>query len=295
MYAAVLTALLWSWSSICATRSARVLGGPTTNRVRLALSAALLVLIAEAVAGFAHAGRAGGAWWFVVSGAIGLGLGDLAMFGAYTRLGVRPTVLMTQCLAVPLAAALDWWWLGAALTPLESLLCAVVLAGVAVALAPGAAIPVQGAAGRFGMACGVASACGLAVSAVMSRCGFHAALAAGQPMSRLDATALRNLGGLATMLAAWPLLRDRGTRDWRRGAPWLAMTALAGPCIGALCQQWALSTAKAGPVQAVLATLPVMVLPLAWLIDGDRPTRHAIVGGCIAVAGAVAMALLHHR
>jgi len=34
------------------------------------------------------------------------------------------------------------------------------------------------------------------------------------------------------------------------------------------------------------------VIPFAYFIEGDRPSRRSLVGGAIAVAGAVALALV---
>ena len=42
----------------------------------------------------------------------------------------------------------------------------------------------------------------------------------------------------------------------------------------------------------VVATTPVLAIPFAWLIDGDRPGRQSLAGGVIAVAGAVALTLV---
>jgi drug/metabolite transporter (DMT)-like permease len=57
------------------------------------------------------------------------------------------------------------------------------------------------------------------------------------------------------------------------------------------CFQWALSIAKSGVVLPIIATTPVVAIPLTFLIDGDRPTLRSVVGGVIAVGGAVAMAV----
>ena len=43
----------------------------------------------------------------------------------------------------------------------------------------------------------------------------------------------------------------------------------------------------------IVATSPVVTIILAWFIDGTRPTRRAVTGGIIAVAGAVALKLAH--
>lgn len=300
MFAALLTTLLWTCSSIASAQTARRLGGPTANRSRLMIAIVLLCIWA------AWDGLTGGtmAWWFVLSGALGLGLGDWCLFCAYERLGARLPALFTHCLAAPLGALLEWAWLGNALTLHEALCMAIILLGVAVALAPDQRPPVADSPRRFWVGCafGVGSACGLALAAVTSRQGYAAAIAAGQPMPWVDAAFWRNSGGLAVMLAGIPvglaarhvtrrLVREGSGRDWRGAWPWLIATALAGPTIGVACYQLALSQAKAGVVQAVLALIPLLVIPLTWLVEGDRPTRRSLTGGALAVSGVVWLVL----
>src|SRR5687767_3804008 len=100
MLASTLTTLGFSLSVIFAARSARILGGPTANLARLILAALLLAIWAHA-----FGGGLGGAGlpWFFLSGVIGFSLGDAALFGALERIGPRLTILLTQCLAAPIA------------------------------------------------------------------------------------------------------------------------------------------------------------------------------------------------
>jgi drug/metabolite transporter (DMT)-like permease len=44
-------------------------------------------------------------------------------------------------------------------------------------------------------------------------------------------------------------------------------------------------------VLPIVATTPLVIIPLAYKIEGDRPGARSIIGGAIAVAGAVALAL----
>lgn len=292
MLAALLTALCWTASSIASARSAALLGGMVANRARLALASCLLAL-ALLVVGY---GRwTPEAWWFVLSGAIGLGLGDIALFLAYERLGARLPALLTHCFGAPLGACIEWWWLGNGLHTPEIVGIGLILLGITLAL-----LRRDGPQGLrldlAGVGLGLLSAAGLATSAVVSRQGYAAAISAGTPLPWLDAALLRNLGGLAAMLAIIPLwawLRPEAprTRPWRTAAPWLVMTAIVGPGVGVACLQWALSTTKAGVVQAIVALIPVLVIPLAWWIDGDRPTVRAVIGGIVAVGGVAVMAL----
>ena len=300
MLAALITALLWTCSSVASAQTAQRLGGPTANRTRLLI--AVLILCVWAAWDGLVAGT--GAWWFLLSGAVGLGLGDYCLFSAYERLGARLPALFTHCLAAPMGAALEWAWLGNALSLHESLCIAVIVFGVLIALAPAQQPAVAGTPGRFwaGCAFGVGSACGLALAAVTSRQGYAVAIAQGHSMPWVDAAFWRNAGGLAVMLAGVPVglalyhatgrtPRPKPTRQWRSAMPWLIVTALAGPTIGVAFYQLALSQVKAGVVQAVLALIPLLVMPLTWLVEGDRPTRRSVLGGAVAVAGVLGLVL----
>jgi drug/metabolite transporter (DMT)-like permease len=38
-----------------------------------------------------------------------------------------------------------------------------------------------------------------------------------------------------------------------------------------------------------VATTPLVVVPLAYLFDGDRPGKRSLVGGVVAVAGVIGL------
>jgi hypothetical protein len=57
------------------------------------------------------------------------------MFVALQRIGPRLTMLLTHCLAAPLAATTEWLWLGEGLGWKEILYAGIILGGVALALA----------------------------------------------------------------------------------------------------------------------------------------------------------------
>jgi len=44
-------------------------------------------------------------------------------------------------------------------------------------------------------------------------------------------------------------------------------------------------------VLPIVATTPIVVIPFAFLLEGDRPGPRSLWGGIIAVAGAVALAM----
>jgi len=73
----------------------------------------------------------------------------------------------------------------------------------------------------------------------------------------------------------------------------VVLNSLAGPTLGVGCYQWALATEPSGIVLPIVATLPIAVIPFAYLLEGERPTARSLAGGLLAVLGAVALALVH--
>jgi drug/metabolite transporter (DMT)-like permease len=71
---------------------------------------------------------------------------------------------------------------------------------------------------------------------------------------------------------------------------YVGLTAAAGPIFGIICYQWALATTPSAIVQPIVAMTPLVVMPLAYFIEGDRPRRRAIVGTLISVAGVLLLA-----
>src|SRR6187431_2221049 len=116
MFESVLTTILFSFSVIFAARSARVLGPGTANLCRIVLATGFLALWSH---GFGAGVRGPSFPWFFLSGVIGFGLGDMALFGALPRIGPRLAILLTQCLAAPIAALTEWVWLGTTLRSVD--------------------------------------------------------------------------------------------------------------------------------------------------------------------------------
>jgi len=85
--------------------------------------------------------------------------------------------------------------------------------------------------------------------------------------------------------------RARAAEKWRRVWPWILLNSLAGPTLGVGCYQWGLQSAASGVVLPIVATTPLVVIPFAYFLDGDRPGARSLVGGMVAVAGVVGLTL----
>ena len=88
------------------------------------------------------------------------------------------------------------------------------------------------------------------------------------------------------------MTRADGTNDWRGGYPWLLATGLAGPALGVTCYQWALLDNATGVVLPIIATTPLVVIPMSIALNEEKPSWRSLAGGVVAVAGVVGMALM---
>jgi drug/metabolite transporter (DMT)-like permease len=301
MLPAFLTTILFSISAVCGRRVSRFLGGTEANLTRLVLAAVVLGVWAH---GFGL-GLGGAGWWFFfVSGCVGFGFGDLALFQALPRIGSRLSVLLVQCLAAPCAALTEWLWLGTTLTLPQLAGGLTILIGVAIALAPARDLGVMPKDFRIGVAYGVVGALCQGWGAVLSRKAYDITAQAGGEIDGVNAAYQRLLGGIliSGVFLCWLRWRAAGkarepstggaVHRWRLAWPWVIVNGLAGPALGVSCYQWALSTTPTGVVLPIVAITPLVVIPFARVMEGDQFTFRSLVGGIIAVAGVVTLTLV---
>jgi drug/metabolite transporter (DMT)-like permease len=306
MLAALLTTFLFAASAISGHRVATRLGGIEANFWRILLATAFLALWANLFG----SGTSGSAFLiFFISGLFGVGLGDSGYFQALPRLGSRRTVLLTQCLTAPFAAFIEWIWLGTKLNVPEILCIGVILAGVAIALAPSDHAVIPSHQFKIGVAATIVAAFGGALGAVISRKAYAVAAAAGEHPDPGTAGYQRVLGGVIVpvvifILFKWKTIGGRtgsvtadvaGVRPASRVGlwPWILANSLAGQTIGMTCFQWAVEKTPAGVVTAVVATTPIVLLIMTRVVDGDKIGSRSLAGAVVAVGGVVGLAHWH--
>jgi drug/metabolite transporter (DMT)-like permease len=296
MFAAILTTFCFAASAILARRSAGMLGSQSANLARQAVALVILGLWAHR---FGQGVRGPGLLMFIFSGILGFGLGDIALFEALPRIGAGLTVLIVQCLAVPIGAVTEWLWLGTRITPAQIVGAAVILAGVALALVPERESAIPRGHRRAGLLFAIIGAFGQSWGAVVSRQGFlldhHAGLLMDGPSSAYQ----RLLGGIvcvALVAGISGLLRryrQSGQapqeRPWRLAMPWILGNAVAGPVLGVACYQWGLRDSPSAIVLSIVSTTPLAVMMLSFVFEKTRPTPRALIGSLLAVLGVVAL------
>lgn len=304
MIAAFLSALLFATSTMCGHRSARLLGGTEANFWRIISAAIMLAVWAYSFG----SGLEGPAFpLFALSGAIGIGMGDVASFQSLPRLGPRLSSLVVLCLTAPFGALIEWGWMGTKLTLWQAGWGALILSGVVIALVPSRNVQRTAREWTIGICCAAVAACGTACGAVLSRRAYALTEGYGVPIDSGTAAFQRVIGGI--LVAAIALLvvkrstfgtnvdlRDSDLRlqlkrKWTAAGPWVIANSLAGQTLGVSAMQLALQSTPTGVVLAIIAVSPIMVIPMAYFFEGERPSIHSVLGGLVAVGGVVALAL----
>jgi drug/metabolite transporter (DMT)-like permease len=244
---------------------------------------------------------------FLLSGVLGIGFGDVALFQALPRLGSRLSLLLVQCLTAPFAALLEWAWLGTTLSHRQMIFGATILTGVAVALVPAQHIKRSREELMLGTLSALLAALGGACGAVLTRTAYGIAHSNKEPIDGANAAFQRIVGGLffsgicllvvkrrelrIQARAPRSIVTEVSRKKWRAVWPWILANSLAGQTLGVSCMQWALESTPTGIVLAIIATAPIVVIPFTFVLEGEKPTVLSIIGGAIAVGGAIALTL----
>jgi drug/metabolite transporter (DMT)-like permease len=284
-------AFFYAWSVTCARRSSAHHGPDLANLGRILVGLAAVGLFV----GLTGRDLSVSGWgWLALGGALGLGVGDIALFRALPKIGVGLTMLLTQCLAAPIALGLEYWALGIAPGGAQMLSALVILVGVGVALGePATGDP---AGRRAGVWLGILSAVGQACGAVSTPLAVDACHRAGEAVPDGFAQGfIRLLGGapVVILFVLWAA-RGRGLGSglarpyaWRTAPGWMLMNGISGPALGVACYQWALTGHDAALVLSVVALTPLIGLVMQWAVEGVRPSWRLWLGGAIAIGGVV--------
>jgi DME family drug/metabolite transporter len=298
--AALAAALCWTLSSLLWRRWPTTLTASELNLVKnlvaLALQLPLLLLLAQP-----WQLPLRGLLLLVASGVVGIAVGDSLFFAALRRLGSRRTLTIDA--GGPAAASamggllLGEWPLTGELLGIALISLAVLLvaygAGAPRAGAIAAAPPGDAAGDAAAVAVGVAAGGGVALAVGALFCGSGGALLSRAALLSGSITPLQ-AATVRLAAAAWvalPLLvRRRGTLRacwvaWRRGWRWVLPATLLGTSGGLVLQQQALAGLPGGLAVALMATAPVLALPLAWWWEGDPPGWRGTAAALAALAG----------
>lgn len=319
--AALTAAFLWAAATLMFGKMGRSLSPVVLNLVKGVFAIAFIALTLAVRSFFAPtvdpvalpkpALSTASVVYLLISGGIGIGLGDTAYFSAINSLGARRALLL-ETLAPPMAAVLALIFLSEQLSVMSVIGIGLTLLGIAWVISERVPGTNKKALGQGIKVALLATFC-QAAGAVLSRAALLEVA-----VDPLWSSLLRLLAGLATMgvlvavqpqrLGEYQPDSDQRTTNrsdptsgqsdsWQRRwqSSWVALksprflvsvaiAAFFATYLGIWLQQIALKYTAAGIAQALLATSPLFVLPMAAVM-GDRISWRATIGAAIALSG----------
>lgn len=218
-----------------------------------------------------------------LSGAVGIGFGDSVYFEALTCLGARRALLL-GAIAPPLSACLAVLFLQEQLTLSAWLGILLTVAGVTWVVIERTPDQIQSQLQlKRGIILGLLAAFAQAGGAVLSRSALAetAVTPLWSSLIRLTAAVLVLSPWLIWRQPSWQNLQPLRSRKF---VLILTAASFAGTYLGIWLQQTALKYTATGIAQALIATSPLFIIPIA-LMMGERVSLRAILGAVIALGG----------
>ena len=284
--AALTAACLWAGATMIFSLLGRQIRSTELNLLKgvvaIILMAAAILLTGESLTSIQPLAF----WLLIISGVIGLGLGDTAYFESLQKIGARRALLLTIS-APPMTAVMAALFLNEQLALTAWLGIAVTILGVAWVITeqtPLNGVRIEPAVMRAGVLFASFSALCQSIGAVLSRAALTMT-----DVTTLQSGMWRLLAGIV-VLSVWVVLSKEKSFTWLKGgntAKMWGMIFLAtvfGTFLGIWLQQIAIQKASVGIAQTLLATSPIFILPLAAL-SGEKLTLRSVLGALVAMVG----------
>lgn len=282
--AALMAAFLWAVATVMFGRLGKLLSPFVLNWAKGSLALGLLIITLVLLQRPPTGVDTLALIILLISGMVGIGLGDTCYFAAINHLGPRRALLLGT-LAPPLAALLAWVVLGEVMTARAWLGIGLTVLGVVWVISERVPASVEATSDPsfWGIFWGIAAALGQAIGALLSR-----AVLADTPIDPWWSSLLRLGGGLVIILALlrWrgPVLPQIAPLRSPRLLGVVLVAAFLGTYLAIYLQQTALKYSATGIAQALTSTSPLFVLPLAAVL-GDRVSLRAVGGAVVALVG----------
>jgi drug/metabolite transporter (DMT)-like permease len=284
-FAALLTAIFWTITSLSFEFASHKIGSVAVNIIRLIIGFAFLSVFNLIRRGLVLPVDAGiENWiWLSLSGLVGFVFGDLFLFKSYTMIGSRFSMLI-MTLVPPITAFFSFVILGERLTLFHYLGMTLTFSGIAMAIfsrpAKGDKLSLKLA--PRGILYAFGGAIGQALGLVLSKFGM-------KNYDPFAATEIRIIAGiigyiiLVTFLARWKTI-GKATQN-KSGMMLTSLGAFFGPFLGVSFSLIAIKYTEAGIASTIMALVPVFIILPAIVIYKQKVTLPEILGALISVGG----------
>ncbi len=283
-FAALLTAFLWSGSSLVFAAATARVGSVPVNVTRLFLAAGYL-LVVVVVFGIESYLSPAQLMNLVLSGVVGLALGDSFLFRAYQEMGARITMLVMS-LSPAIAGILGYFTLGEGISSQGIMGMLVTIAGIGIVVLQRSSQ--ESAASRptvRGVAYALAGATGQAVNLLFVKAAFNEG-----PINGFLATLIRIVASIAVLVPVIVVARRwvnplRVFAGNRKALAYTVAGSVLGPFLGIVASLIAVANTSVAVASTLMATVPIVMLPILRFIYREHLSSRAIAGAVVACAG----------
>lgn len=280
----LLTALCWSGSSLAFSAATLRVGPIKLNVTRLIFAAALLSVAVVITGGDIHLSTSQ-FQSLIISGIIGLVIGDTFLFKSYEIIGARMGMLIMSA-APAISALLAYVLIGEVLSGTAAFGMFVTLLGIALVVLERRET-IGGSRKRHlqGIVFGFLAAAGQGAALVLAKMAFNEG-----PINGFVATLVRIVSSTIVIL---PLAWMAGKYDnvysiYKKDRKALSLTMLGaflGPFLGITLSLISVANTTVGIAATLMATVPILMLPLVKYVQKEHVSWRAILGASIAVGG----------
>lgn len=299
--AAIITAFLWSCNSILFSASGKRIGALNVNAIRIVIAVALLGTTHLVFFGTIVPAANNEQWlWIGVSGVVGLGIGDLALFSALVMIGPRRSLLLMS-LAPVCAAIFGYLILDEVLGFWAILGIIVTLSGITVVILEREEkvenSEVDKRRKNLGIILGAIGGIGQGLGLVFSKYGMiNVANDPSVPLDSLSTTLIRMVvGALFIWICLIASRRLSNMRNAIKDSYAMKLTstgAFIGPFLGVWFSMIAVTYIHVGIAQTIMSLMPVIIIPMVWIIYKEKTSWLGILGAIVAVVGVGILFLL---
>lgn len=281
---ALTTALLWSCSSFLFT-AVSIKFGPVQLNVDRLIFATVIIGIVIWIFDIESSVSNSQLTYLILSGIVGLVVGDSFLFKAFKEIGPRVSLLIMSSFPA-LAALLAYVFLGETLSLWGILGISITLLGIFIVILERQ--PDSGTGFNItkkGIIYSFLAAGGQGIGLILAKAAFHE-----NPINGLTATFIRIAASVVILLPAAmifkkyhnPLLNFKGNS---KILFFFLTGSLIGPVLGVTLSFEAVVNTKVGIASTLMSTIPIMMLPLSWMVYKEKLTIKSIAGAFLAVGG----------
>lgn len=293
-FAALLTAVFWTITSLSFESAGKKVGSLQVNLIRLILAFFIYGIISYfRNETFLPLDAGAERWgWLALSGLVGFVIGDWLLFQAFVVIGARISMLI-MALAPPVTAFVSWWWLGEVMSLTNLVGMVVTIIGISIVILKREKKTENSTNARRlrtsysfkGILLAFGGAVGQGVGLVLSKKGMgdYDAIASSQIRVVAGMIGFAVIVGIIGWHNRYQMTRSaiKNSAAMKR----IGLGSIFGPFLGVSFSLLAIQHTQAGIAATIMAIVPVLIIPPAVLFFHEKVNWKEILGAVIAVAG----------